>query len=248
MTTPILVEDLNLSESWLNILDRIANSKKTTELSPLILTITDFKENEKIRNTLDNHLASNDKQSIETVSETIFPKSLQRLFPNDRHGFYEEYIENFPRIKKLGGRGKNSRGTYFQRLIDYNGDKGKMNQIERIIVSIGGSSKVRRTKYQASIFDPNKDHLMKSVYQGFPCLQHITFYVTKENGLVLNSFYALQYLYKKAYGNWLGLINLGQFVASELNIPLERFNCFVSIEKLDSLSKGVARDLYNQAK
>lgn len=245
MTTPTLVENFNLSQSWLNILGNISTNKNGKELSPLILSITDFNENNQVRATLDKHLAANNKQSIQTVSETIFPLSLLKLFPNDRHSFYKEYIGNFPRIKKLAAS-KNSRGTYFQRLIDYTDEKGKINQLEHIISSIGGKSKIRRTKYQASIFDPQRDHI-SDAYQGFPCLQHITFYVSKEKGLILNSFYALQHLYEKAYGNWLGLINLGQFVAKELDIPFERFNCFISIEKLDTLSKTEARKLYANA-
>lgn len=245
MTSPTLIRDLNLSQSWLSILDEINSNKGTTELSPLVLTITDFTENENTRKVLDKHLYKNNKQSIETVSETIFPKSLYKLFLNDRHSFYQEYIGNFPRIKKLAGR-KNNRGTYFQRLIDYNEENGNVNQIENIIESINGNSKIRRSKYQASIFDPNRDHITDA-YQGFPCLQHLTFYVTKEKGLVLNSFYAIQHLYEKAYGNWLGLINLGKFVSEEIGIPFERFNCFVSIEKLDGLTKTKAKELYELA-
>ena len=152
-------------------------------------------------------------------------------------------------IKKLdlnGRNPRNRRGTYFQRLIDFPGTNGGINQLENIIESIQDNKNNRRSRYQASTFDPNSDKL-DGPYLGFPCLQHITFYVTEENGLVLNSFYAVQHLYEKAYGNWLGLVNLGKFVAEELGISFERFNCFISIEKLDSLSKTEAQKLYNQA-
>ena len=50
----------------------------------------------------------------------------------------------------------------------------------------------------------------------------------------------MQYLYQRAYGNWLGLINLGKFVAEETNLEFERFNCFVGVEKLDNLTKTEA--------
>jgi len=244
MTIPTLIQNLNLSQSWLNILDKFGNISGN-ELSPLILTITDFEENDDIRQLLDAHLINNEKQSIQTVSETIFPASLNKLFKNDRHSFYDEYIANFKRIQKLDAK-RNSRGTYFQRLINYPGNENRINQLENIIESIGDSKNNRRSRYQASIFDPNTDSL-DGPYLGFPCLQHVTFYVTKEKGLVLNSFYAIQHIYSKAYGNWLGLINLGKFVSGELGIPFERFNCFVSIEKLDSLSKTEAKKLYDQA-
>lgn len=65
----------------------------------------------------------------------------------------------------------------------------------------------------------------------------------------MNSFYAVQSLYKKAYGNWLGLINLGKFVADECGLELERFNCFIGVEQLESkLSKPEARELLSVMK
>lgn len=248
MTTPTLIQDLNLSESWLKVLEAY-DGIPGQELSPLIVTITDFEENETVRKTLDEDLLKRNKQSIQTVSETIFPLSLQKLFRNDRQEFYDEYKANFKRIKKLDLRSKkrrNGRGTYFQRLIDYPGTDGKLNQIENIIQSIQDNKNNRRSRYQATTFNPNTDSL-DGPYLGFPCLQHVTFYVTKENGLILNGFYAMQHIYEKAYGNWLGLINLGKFVSEELGIPFERFNCFVSIEKLDTLTKAGARKLHSQA-
>jgi hypothetical protein len=81
------------------------------------------------------------------------------------------------------------------------------------------------------------------MFQGFPCLQHATFLVSENGGLVLNSFYAVQYLYRRAYGNWLGLINLGKFVANELQLNFERFNCYVGVEQLDKLKKKQAQNL-----
>lgn len=248
MTTPTLIEGFNISESWIEVLKKYGDISGK-ELSPLVLTITDFEEDKFIREILDNHLSIQQKQSIQTVSETIFPVSLSRLFKNNRHEFYEEYKSNFKRIKKLdlvGRNPRNRRGTYFQRLIDFPGTKGGINQLENIIESIQDNKNNRRSRYQASTFDPNTDKL-DGPYLGFPCLQHITFYVTEENGLVLNSFYALQHLYEKAYGNWLGLVNLGKFVADELGISFERFNCFISIEKLDSLSKKEAKKLFDTA-
>tara|TARA_R100000789_G_C2984599_1_gene144440 strand:+ start:62 stop:814 length:753 start_codon:yes stop_codon:yes gene_type:complete len=244
MTIPTLIQDSNISKSWLEVLGRFKNPN-CQELSPLIVTITDFTEDSHIRDVLDAHLITNNKQSIQTVSETIFPISLQRLFKNDRHSFYEEYMGNFKRIQKLDAK-RNGRGTYFQRLIDYRGKDENVNQLENIITAINDKKNNRRSRYQASTFDPFKDNL-DGPYLGFPCLQHVTFYVTKEKGLVLNGFYAMQHVYEKAYGNWLGLINLGKFVSEELGISFERFNCFISIEKLDSLSKKETKKLFDLA-
>lgn len=240
ITTPWLIEETNLSNAWCRVLEHIITSP-SCEITPLVLTLTDFDESSKVREILDFDLKDNRETQIDTVSETIFPGSLYKLCKQNRHTLYDEYKRNLPRIHKLDSR--NRRGTYFERLIDFD---GKANQLEIIITSVLSDRSVRRSKLQASIFDPRKDHI-NGPYQGFPCLQHITFFITSNGGLVLNSFYAIQLLYRKAYGNWLGLINLGKFMANELNLKFERFNCFVGVEQLE-ITKTQARTLLSKIK
>ncbi len=251
MTTPLLVEDTNLSKAWIKVLDHIIkNSGK--EITPLMLSVTKFDEEMEFRDLLNSSLSNSKMDSIETVSETIFPNSLYQYFNNDRNSLYKEYNKILPRIKKIDSR--NSKGTYFERLIAYGDKTEKVNQLEIIITSLQNTNVKRRSKLQASLFDPNTDHT-DGMFQGFPCLQHVTFYKTK-TGLILNSFYAVQYLYQRAYGNWLGLINLGKFIANELNIEFERFNCYVGVEQLDPnfsklnaknfLKKPIAKKLLNE--
>lgn len=243
MTSPLLIESANLSYSWIQILDYIVNNPGK-EITPLVLSITDFEEDFEFRSTLNAKLAALKMDSIETVSETIFPMSLYQYSKN-RESLYNEYLKILPRLKKIDSR--NNRGTYFERLIAYEKNNNKVNQLEIIISSLETKKPNRRSKFQASIFDPTKDHL-KGPYQRFPCLQHVTFYKS-EGGLVLNSFYAIQYLFQRAYGNWLGLINLGKFMAKELNIEFERLNCFIGVEQLDQkILKKDAKKLLNEDK
>jgi hypothetical protein len=62
---------------------------------------------------------------------------------------------------------------------------------------------------------------------------------TKE-GLAINAFYATQYVFDKAYGNYLGLAQLGAFMAHELNLPLARLNVTVGVANLDGAKKSDA--------
>ena len=236
----LVITEKNLSSAWCKVLNHIIKGAGN-EVSPFLLNLTGFDETETIRDVLDFDLKSNEETSIDTVSETIFPISLYELCRQKRHDLYDEYKRNLPRIHKLDPR--NARGTYFERLIDF---KGKVNQLEIIIQSILNDTSVRRSKLQAAIFDPNTDHI-NSRYQGFPCLQHVTFFISDTGGLVLNSFYAIQLLYKKAYGNWLGLINLGKFMANELNLNFEQLNCFVGVEQLE-ITKTKAKELLSKMK
>ncbi len=61
---------------------------------------------------------------------------------------------------------------------------------------------------------------------------------SKDKTLVLNAFYATQQILSKAYGNYLGLCNLGHFMAYEMGLTFERMNCFVGVEKLDEKISG----------
>lgn len=242
MSTPLMIEDENLSIAWYRILKYIVGHPRK-EITPLVLTLSDFEENEKIRTTLNSDLISNNLDSIDIVSETIFPRSLYEYYGKDKEQLFNIYLNKvLPRLKRIDSR--NSDGTYFERLIAF-GEANK-NQLNIIIDSLKEGAKIkRRSKLQAAIFDPLNDH-KNGMFQGFPCLQHVTFYKTKSGGLVLNSFYAVQYLYQRAYGNWVGLINLGKFVATETNLKLERFNCFIGVEELDRLSKKQARTLLDK--
>lgn len=243
MSTPIMIEDNNLSAAWLRILKCIIKNPGK-EIMPLVLTLSGFEEDDRIKSVHNSDLRNNGLDSIEIVSETIFPKSVYEFCGRDKNKLFEIYLNSIlPRLKKIDSR--NSNGTYFERLISF-GDFAKKNQLDIIIDSLKDNSKVkRRSKLQAAIFDPIKDH-KNGVFQGFPCLQHVTFYKSETGGLVLNSFYAVQYLYQRAYGNWLGLINLGKFVANETGLELERFNCFIGVEQLDHLTKKQAMTLLAQ--
>jgi len=129
-TSPLLIEDSNLSNIWQRTLECIVNSAGK-EITPLVITLTAFEESDKIRESLDFHLEKNKFSSIQTVSETIFPESLYKLVGMDREALYTEYLKNLPRIRKIDVR--NSHGTYFERLISY--DSKELNQLEIIISS-----------------------------------------------------------------------------------------------------------------
>ena len=59
-------------------------------------------------------------------------------------------------------------------------------------------------------------------------------------GLVTNAFYATQQIFDKAYGNYLGLAQLGAFMAREMGMPLARLNVMVGVAKLERITKGDA--------
>ena len=129
----------------------------------------------------------------------------------------------------------NRRGLYFERLTSYGRGQCDGNQLEWIISQFNGRDGVRRSMFQASVFDPERDHIADAQLQ-FPCLQHVSFEPTKE-GLVVNAFYATQQLFVKAYGNYLGIAQLGAFMAHEMKMKLIRMNVIIGVAKFERISK-----------
>ena len=56
-----------------------------------------------------------------------------------------------------------------------------------------------------------------------------------------NAFYATQQLFNKAYGNYLGLAQLGRFLATECGMVPVRLNVYVGVAKLEGIAKTDAR-------
>jgi hypothetical protein len=56
----------------------------------------------------------------------------------------------------------------------------------------------------------------------------------------MNAFYATQYMVERAYGNYVGLCRLGQFVAHEMERHLVRVTCFTGIAECEMPKSKVA--------
>lgn len=238
-SAPLLIDETNLSHAWGRIFLQIINNPGK-EISPLVVSLTGFSngipdEDQAIQDALDYCLATNDKQKVHTVANTIFPSSFWRN--HDRKQLFEKYLKALPRIK-AHAKSKNRRGLYFERLISFGLGPQNGNQLEHIISEYKSRPGVRKTMFQASVFDPSRDHV-RDAQLPFPCLQHVSF-VPQNNDktLTINAFYATQQIFEKAYGNYLGLCRLGNFMAHEMGLTFERMNCFIGVVKLDTIAKS----------
>lgn len=245
---PQIIEEANLSHAWGRVLLHVLENSKH-RLAPLIVSVTGFAnglplETVEIRQALDAFLATKEKKYSSKVSAlTIFPHDAWM-----RHGrlpvreFSDWYLAHFfPRLQARDSH--NSRGTYFERMVRFQGSKkGKdgaisleqKNQLDHI-ASIwrrdrANGSSPRHSALQASIFDPAKDHTGGKML-GFPCLQQVSFSYA-DNELAVNAYYPTQYIMDRAYGNYLGLCHLGQFMAQDMGLNLVRLNCFIGLPEL----------------
>jgi hypothetical protein len=244
---PQVIEEQNLSHAWGRVLLHVLDNSKS-KLAPLVVSVTGFRdglpeEDPPIREMLDALLVTQDKKfSSKVTALTIFPfDAWVRGGRLPVREFSDWYLQNFfPRLQALDKH--NIRGTYFERMIRFQGSKrsrnaptalGEKNQLEHLI-SIWRHDPAKRPRHsalQVSIFDPIQDHT-GGVMLGFPCLQQISFSYDDHGQLALNAYYPTQYIVDRAYGNYLGLCHLGHFMAREMKLHFARLNCFIGLPEL----------------
>ena len=221
---PPVIED-NLSTAWAKVFLNLMRPG-VSEIQSLMVIINGFNngapiENNNVRFQLDSFLSNSLSQSCNTVANTIFPSSLYN--PNENNNtLYTRYKKILPQLRKCP---ENKNGLYFERMIKY-GVNSK-NQLDFIIDNYNKGCH-RRSALQVSIFNPDIDHSSQP-RRGFPCLQHVVFSPMLNGKLSVTGFYATQYAIRRAYGNYLGLCRLGNFVSKSIGLELGRMVCITGI-------------------
>lgn len=236
----VTITDTNISHAWARALLALL-AHGAHEIVPLMVSvsITDKPiEDPHVRNLADAALQGAGKRPIRTVANTLFPRSMWNPSAPPET-LYARYSAVLPRI--LHADRANAHGTYFQRMIAYSpeGTKAEVNQLAHVIATYKAGNH-RRSALQLSIFDPTRDHTNQR-QRGFPCLHQVAFSPI-QRGLVVTGLYGTQYIFERGYGNYLGLCELGQFVASEFDLPLVQMTCVAAVAEL-GVTKGTCADL-----
>lgn len=236
----VLVQSDDLAVAWSSAFGHFAQ-RGVSEITPLIVNIAGFSggfplENQAIRREVDSAVgALQGSHTVclpETTANTIFPENLWRLYRTmGRSAFFAKYETLLPRLQKRDKR--NRKGTYFSRMIA--GDSG--GQLAHVL-DTWQAGHHRRSALQIVIFDPAKDH-SDQPFLGFPCLDYVTFTPdTASNTLSLTALYATQWIFDRAYGNYLGLCRLGRFMAEEMGLRFAQLTCIASFATVgEALSK-----------
>lgn len=251
----VCITESNLSHAWGRVFMHVME-RPGANPPPLMLTMTGFNsggiaEDESIRHALEGALETHRKNSVDISAMLVFPYRQwvgRKNLP--REEFYRFCVREFaPRLKARDSR--NNRGIYFERMMAFRGspaaEGNEVNQLEHII-QLWASYREhnrgpRRSAMQVAIFDPLRDHNRLPLCI-FPCLQQVAFNFDNSGGLIVNAFYPTQYIFDRAYGNYLGLLHLGEFMATGMGLKLVRLNCFISNPELGgNVGKGDLRDL-----
>ena len=252
MITPLVsAPQSNLSVAWAHAFLSLREKGRSVR-HPAVVTITGFAgstqiEDADIRHRLDQELKSHGKKSCATVAGTIFPSSMWNpKLSNDMDVLFARYEHAWPGISKCS---PNRKGVYFRRLTAYQPktanavpQNAPVNQL-KVMIDTYRTGNHRTSALQAAIFDPTRDHSPEP-YLGFPCLQQVAFTPIGDDLLSVTGFYAKQLHFEKSYGNYLGLYELGRFVAKQLGLKLAQVVCVTGcLESSDSkISKGALDD------
>jgi hypothetical protein len=252
---PIVIERMNLSLAWADAFLAAAETR-SRDLRPFVITIGGFApplppEDIAVREAVDDHLATLGKNSVDISGMTIFPYKpwVRRSMPGcaDFSKFCVSQL--LPRLKKLDNR--NQKGTYFGRMMAYTGTRRTgprtVNQLEFIINLLRKPRCQRESALQIACFDPAKDHTGQPV-RGFPCLQQLGISYDADRNFAVNAYYPTQYIFDRAYGNYLGLCHLGHFLAKETGLTFVRLTCFVGKPELGEVRKRDLKSLIELAK
>jgi len=248
---PTVIEADNISVAWGRTLLHVCDSSKSS-LSPVVVSISNFSpplpgEIVDVREATDAALVRLAMNPVRVSALTIIPYEMwcRRKKPSCQEFTSFCLKRLLPRLKKLDAR--NRLGTYFERMMDFVGErKGKsytVNQLLFVINLLKNRKKwPRESALQISCFDPAKDHTGQPV-RGFPCLQQVSIAHDNKGSIALSAYYPTQYIFDRAYGNYLGLCQLGAFIAHESGLKFVRLNCFVGRPELGTVSKKNIKEL-----
>lgn len=145
--------------------------------------------------------------NIRHVINTIFPYRIASYIPN-RHNLYQKYKTIYSKSRNRGW------GTYFQRLISFDNhfNSNGLNQLEGAINALNGGSHQR----SYIVFHLSARNLDSNVRpMGAPCWHFGEITINDDSSINLIAVYRNHDYFNKAFGNFIGLAKLLEFICRE---------------------------------
>jgi thymidylate synthase len=198
-----------MSEAWAAGVQAVIDDEDQHVNHLLIRATEPLPEVDEIRTAADVLLADLKLQGVDTVRNTIFPYETANDVATPEQ-LCEEYLEMYPALRRLGSE----RGTYFGRMIAYaRADGTAGNQLLETVKKLRSAHDGTRwtSIYEVSIYNEQKD---TNITRSFPCMTHLAFHVDGDR-LDCLATYRSHDLIDKAYGNYLGLAQLQEYLAEQ---------------------------------
>lgn len=242
---------------FLKLMERGRESLRATMVTIEKPSFEMVEQRNPVVDAIDKLLRIEAKPVVRESAGIIFPYSQWRTKGWHIEELTHWYLTIFmPRLSAVSPRhGK----TYFERMVNYTGWKQTqteqkmrtVNQLHEVIQlckkEASRDRHFRQSGLQLGLFDPAKD-LTASALSNFPCLQQIGLSFDPTGALLLNAYYPTQFIVERGLGNYIGLCQLGLFIASELDIPFGAFTCFIGSPQLGKMNKTQLRHLEQTAR
>lgn len=228
-----LIRERNLSCAWLRAMEHLLEVGGTA--TNFCVAFSDYSEEHPIREALDDFIAAHrmerrtkgEMYGVSTVANTIFPAALYRSGSpgaESRQRLYDLHARAMHVQRRM-----RTKDNYFNRLVSWPGSDPPLNQLEALVLKLTNEVMARSPKssrYEVAIEHPEFDAVTpggevrvqspehdKSP-MGFPCMSHLSFTLVGGE-LHLTAVYRNQHFIARAYGNYVGLARLVEFVANE---------------------------------
>lgn len=242
MNKPIVICEGNFQAAWRKVC--IELSKNKWELWDIVVEIeTPLLINMDYNNLVTQFAMDHNLIKPRDVAYTIFPYGFYYL-DRDSERLYKKYWRFFKYTRKKDHSGW---GTYFERMISYPIENKKVDQLGNIIKSINNSTRDFRAAYTMIILKPGFEN---TKLLGSPCLNYLAVRTEpSSSGRAINllAVYRNHDFLERAYGNYLGLCKLLEYIAYETVSNIGKVTCmsshaFVNASKID-LKSFISSDI-----
>lgn len=234
-----LVSSSSITRGWLEVCEHLLTQPNWTDTTVVVCmsqpTTLDDKD-KRISELLNTFLVEHGRYGNHTVAETIFPA--YEYLRRGTEGVYRVYPEEiFPRLKEDLKEVKKW-GTYAHRLLGKRTDKDGDSYIPlEYCIEKMQDKQPKRAIYEVdfgfgadlALYD---DCLDRKHRIGGPCLSHLSFKVI-DGEVHLTALYRSHYYLQRAYGNFLGLARLLDFVSREAKLDVGQLVCHSTMARLE---------------
>lgn len=243
--TDVFVTEADLGRAWARTILIVGQAPKRKAFHTVTKIGDVTSEDTTIRQIADELLAERALDPIGTVANTLFPAAMAALEP-DPIRLGQRYMRLLPQLKHLDPA--NAKGTYFQRVVGYNGPAdAPINQLAELVRKLKVETATpgpKSARYEIGIdtptaalpiFDPEHD----TSAMAFPCLSLLSFQL--ECGQILHAVahYRSQYLLQRGYGNYLGIAGLIRYVAAAAGLRPGRLTVVAGLAAADKINDTV---------
>lgn len=202
---------------------------------PGTITSADFR----VCDLVDAFLAKHGQDPLSTVANTIFPAG--HYLQSGKEGVFEQFPEDYAIFKENWGT---YAGRMTTRSVKSKAESDTLvSPLEMIITKLRAQLKgtSMRAAYEIGILEQN-DLADIPLYdppsdcrrvRGGPCLSHLSFKLLPDKRIMLTALYRSHFYIQRALGNLIGLSQLLQFVADQVEAQIGPLVCHSTYAKID---------------